>query len=260
MPHNVTTTIKVIKRTVLAITFSLFVFSCEEEVGFDFGEGGISNSGSIAMFYIDQQYLYVISQDGSDNTLSIFNVSEDNAISITSQTSISNDVETISKLGDVLYLGTTTGVLFYDVADPNNPYNLSTYEHVTGCDPVVSDGEYAYTTLRSGRTCGGGTDFLDIIDISNIESPQLVNSIQLTSPYGLAIVGDNLFVGEKENGMHWYNVKDKKEIIEIAYFEDIKAIDFIPNGDNNLIINTEGAILQYSYEGEIMTFISQLLF
>ncbi|MGL1885080.1 MAG: hypothetical protein OCD76_01100 [Reichenbachiella sp.] len=243
------------KKIVYIILLGIVTLSsCDEDAdSFSFDNSGVSTSGSIAKFYIEQDHLFVI-EEGS---LSVFDISNTTSVSRLSKTFVNREVETISKLGDVLFLGTTTGVLFYDVTDAGSPKSISTYDHITGCDPVVSDGQYAYTTLRSGRNCGGGGNFLDIIDISDLRYPKLISSIQLVSPYGLAIVGDNLFVGEGREGMRWFDVSDKQNVKEIGRYADIKAIDFIPNGEE-LIVSTSESLLQMAYSDNDLRLISEI--
>ncbi len=68
------------------------------------------------------------------------------------------------------------------------PTSFSTYQHITACDPVVVEGDRAYVTLRSGNTCGGTQDLLEVIDISDKYEPnRRLSSFSMTEPYGLGI-------------------------------------------------------------------------
>ena len=83
-------------------------------------------------------------------------------------------METIFPLGDKLFLGTSTGMYIYGISTAGTPRQISFYEHVIACDPVVSDGEYAYVTLNASREeCWRSVNELQIIDLQNIERPQL---------------------------------------------------------------------------------------
>ena len=53
------------------------------------------------------------------------------------------------------------------------------------CNPVMIDGKYAYVTLRSGRTCSGGANALEVIDLTNFNQPRLVSAFAMFSPQGL---------------------------------------------------------------------------
>ena len=58
-----------------------------------------------------------------------------------------------------------------DNSNPASPQLLSTYAHVNSCDPVVVEGDIAYVTLRSGNTCAGFTDQLDVINLQDPKKP-----------------------------------------------------------------------------------------
>lgn len=74
-------------------------------------------------------------------------------MSIVDSIDVSRNMETLFLLGEKLFVGTTTGMLIYDVSDATKPGLISHYDHITACDPVVADENYAYVTLRSGTRC-----------------------------------------------------------------------------------------------------------
>ncbi|PIB35542.1 hypothetical protein BFP72_09135 [Reichenbachiella sp. 5M10] len=227
-------------KNIVSILLLGILISCNEgDADFSFDQQAVSTSGSIAKFYIDQTHLYVIEK----SSLSVFDVTDFENVKREVKLDVDREVETIYRLGDVLYLGTTTAVLFYDVSNPIDPKYLSSYEHFTGCDPVVSDGKYAYTTLRTSAGCGGGNDVLDVVDLTDVMAPTLVQSVNVSSPYGLVLFDDYLFVGQGNNGMRVFNVADVNSIQSIGAYGDIKAIDFIRDEDN-LIITTETGLVQ----------------
>ncbi len=226
-------------KHILLIFLFVSLLSCEDEDAFQFDESNVSSAGSLARFHIDQNYLYV----AESNALTIFDITNYDQVEKITKLIISNEVETIFRLDTILYLGTTTGVLFYDISTPSSPKIISTYEHLTSCDPVVANGLFAFATLRSGNNCGNGGDFLDIIDISDITDPKKIASYTMKSPYGLGLMGSNLFIGEKYNGMRWFDVSDVNNIVEMGYFPTIHAIDFIVK-ENKLTISTTVSLLQ----------------
>ena len=85
-----------------------------------------------------------------------------------------------------------------------------------------------------------------MIDISNIESPNLVNSLSLDGPYGLGLDGNVLFVCEGSNGLRVFNLDDPESPEEIRYLNDINAIDVIPLGGTLLVVGTD-ALIQLDY-------------
>lgn len=226
-----------------AVLITLLLTNCEDTGLDDFGfDGGISEGGSIARFHITDTHLYVIDKD----ELMAFDITDfENVREVYSDYYgwEESELETIYRYDQTLFIGTQTGVLIFDISSPDRPEYISMYTHITACDPVVTDGQVAYSTLRSGNNCGGGQDLLDIIDVSNLSNPKEVGSINMTSPYGLVLFDDWLYVGEGVNGMKVFDVSTPAEVQEIFTYADIQAIDFIRDGQN-LIINTENGLVQ----------------
>ena len=53
---------------------------------------------------------------------------------------ISENIETVFIAREHLFIGSMTGMYIYSLVDPVNPEFVSTYWHVTSCDPVVVEG------------------------------------------------------------------------------------------------------------------------
>lgn len=203
---------------------------------------GAGVAGSTAQFAISNDYLYCL-VDGAMNLYNITNA----AMPVAEGTvNMSWNVETIFPYGNYIFIGSTTGVQIFDNTNPASPAYISSFIHLTVCDPVVVSGNYAYSTLRSTNTCQGILNELDIIDISNIENPVLASSYQLNSPYGLGIDGSNLFICDGSDGVKYYNASDihDLELKQTLSIED--SYDVIPlNG--LLIITAADGIHQYDY-------------
>jgi hypothetical protein len=157
-------------------------------------------------------------------------------------------IETMFLSGNTMFLGTTNGMLTYDVTDVTKPVYISNFWHATGCDPVVVQNNRAYVTIRGGNACGSVINRLDVLDITNIKTPALLRSYNMTGPYGLGISGDVLFVCDGTAGLKVYNAADPYLISEhlIATFKDINAFDVIPLGKSLLMIGSDG-FYQYDY-------------
>lgn len=228
---------------ILFILSFILITSCDESDQIGIGE---SASGSIATFHIVDDYLYII----DEYRLSIFDIKDYNDIEKVNSMHLGGRLpEALFSFENTLFIGTTNGVLFYDITNRPKPERLSVYNHLTSCDPVVSDGTFAYSTLRSGGNCGDNENLLDIIDIKNLDNPKLHKSIAMKTPYGLGLYNGYLFVGEKENGMKVFDIKDPENIELIGSYKDIKAIDFVPNGDV-LVINTTNGVMQVSVSND----------
>ena len=76
-----------------------------------------------------------------------------------------------------MFLGTTTGMVIYDISNPTSPVITVVFQHARSCDPVVVDDTLAYVTLRTGTNCGGNLNTLDVVNIKNINPPDNCNDL-----------------------------------------------------------------------------------
>jgi len=119
-------------------------------------------AGSMARFMLNDQYLYLISLPWRLKTVDVTTPSQ---LLVKDSVDVPRTMETLYRLGSKLFIGTTTGMLIYDISIPEKPVQISSYEHITACDPVVVDDKYAYVTLRTGNRCTNGSNLLEVIDI-----------------------------------------------------------------------------------------------
>ncbi len=201
--------------------------------------GSISQGGSTAKFATFDNHLYVIDQ----TVLNTYDISNENEIIFVHSLVLNTiQLETIFSFGDKLFLGSTTGVLIIDISNPALPRFLSDYQHVLSCDPVVTDGDFAYVTLRSGNFCGQSDDELQILDLSDINNPNLIASYGLTSPKGLAINNNTLYVCDE--GIRILDVTDKNNITEINFVANIPANDVIYY-NNQILVTADDGFYQF---------------
>jgi hypothetical protein len=141
-----------------------------------------------------------------------------------------------------------TGMYIYDLADPVQPEYVSQYWHVTSCDPVVVEGNYAYITLRTGNTCQTDVNRLDIVDIHDLREPMLLKSYTMYNPHGLGIDNGILFICDGDEGLKVYDAKDPYMLKsnQLAHFEQINTFDVIPVNGVLLMIGNDG-FYQYDY-------------
>ena len=207
--------------------------------------GGSGVGGSMARFMLNDQYLYVIAVPFRLKTVDVASASQ---MSVIDSVDVPRNMETLFQQGNNLFIGTTTGLLIFDLADPQKPSQISSYDHITACDPVVVDGQYAYVTLRTGTMCANGQNLLEVIDISSIANPFLVKSYPMFNPHGLGIDGDLLFVCDGAAGLKIYDKSNPLEIItnQVTHYPDINTYDVIPMNDVLMMVG-EGGIYQYDY-------------
>lgn len=206
---------------------------------------GTGIGGSLARFTILGDFLYTV-----DNTrLVTIDISEPEAPEPVDETVVTQGVETIFPLKDHLLLGTQRGLFIYRVQSNGVPAYVSSYEHIVSCDPVVANENYAYVTLRAAgcrEAAAGAANTLDIVNIQNIEDPQLVNSFAMESPYGLGLDGQTLFVCEGINGLRVFDLSSPEAPQEIKYLSDINAVDVIPLQGTLLVVGPD-RLLQLDY-------------
>ena len=198
----------------------------------------------MARFTISGEHLYAL--DGAN--LDIVTVATPQNPKAQKEIAISWDVETIFPYEDNLFFGTQTGMLIYDIQNPESPALVSRHSHIRSCDPVVVEGDYAYVTLRSGSACAGFTNQLEVIDISNLASPSVVNTCPMTGPYGLGIDQGTLFVCDGSSGLRVFDATDISKVCDkqIAHYDDIHALDIIPYQKVAMVIGADG-LHQYDY-------------
>lgn len=201
-------------------------------------------AGSMARFTLHDDYLYAL----HNNTLKTFHVSEPTSITTGTDIYLNRQVETLFPHDNKLFMGSTSGMIIYDLSSPGNPKYISEITHITSCDPVVIEGNYAYVTLRSGTACNGFTNQLDVVDISSITHPFIAKSYAMFNPYGLGIDNHILFICDGDAGLKVYDATDPLSINlhQIAHFENIKTYDVIPMDGLLMLIGDDG-LYQYDY-------------
>jgi hypothetical protein len=145
--------------------------------------------GSMARFLTYDNYLYALE---STNRLKSIDISKSNLPVVKNELYLWGNVETLFISDGYMYVGTSDGMHILSLEEPGIPMHLSTYRHITACDPVVVEGDYAYVTLRSGNLCGGNQNLLEVIDITDKYKPEMLASFDMTEPYGLGIDNSTL--------------------------------------------------------------------
>lgn len=209
--------------------------------------GSAGKGGSMARFAIAQGYLYAV---GSQE-MQLFNLNNPSIPQHTQTIPLGWGIETIFPYQDKLFLGALNGMHIYDAQNPAEPVHLSTYSHILACDPVVVEGNIAYVTMRDGTDCRLGSNLLEVIDISDLQNPQLIKSYPMQNPHGLGIDNGKLFVCEGQYGLKAFRANDPLNIQTnlINHFQGMDAYDVIPLGEVVLLIGKDG-LYQYDYSNQ----------
>lgn len=197
-------------------------------------------SGSMARFTIVNDYLYTVGY----SELSSFNISNPLSPSLVKKNDIGWNIETIYPFKDKLFIGSSSGIFIYSVANPSSPGKLGQFSHVRSCDPVIADDNYAYVTLRSGTICEGFTNQLEVLNVANPLSPSLVKTYSMTNPHGLSKDGNLLFICDGDDGVKVYDAADVtalrlKNTIQLKGTYDVIAFN------KKAIIVTNDGLYQY---------------
>lgn len=217
-------------------SFSSDVMSTNERAALD--GSGSSTSSSAARFTLSNDFLYVLNQ----TNLEIFDVSAAANVSRVNTSSVNWGAETLFPLNDFLFVGGRNGVDIYNLSVGSSPQFVSRFEHTTACDPVVADEKYAYVTLRSGTTCDGFTNQLDILNIENIQQPRLIASRQLSNPRGLTIMNDMLVICDGSDGVVVFDVSDREAPTEVGRFTQEQANDVLPVAENLVVVSGSNSV------------------
>jgi len=226
---------KKIRIYFLLMVIPIGLASCSLNEKSDSGSNLSGKGGSLARFTISGNYLYTVDQF-SLHAVSLADAEHPQKMT---DKSLGIYTETIYPYQNALLLGTETGMFVFDLSNPSSPQQITYFQHIRSCDPVVAQDGFAYITLNTlNQRCFNGANELQILDISNLYMPQLVKSITLTTPLGLDIQNDTLYVCDQ--GLRVINVANKQNPVEINHFYDIQAQDVICQPGLIIVIGADG--------------------
>ncbi|TVP50692.1 MAG: hypothetical protein EA341_07170 [Mongoliibacter sp.] len=204
-----------------------------------YGQGG-----SMARFTLQSSHLYAV----DDYSLRVFDVLEADNPKHLKNINLGWGIETIFPFQEKLFIGSTTGMFIYDASNPSDPQRMSVYEHITACDPVVVNEEFAFVTLRSGPMCRFGVDELHVLDIQNLYAPKLVKAYPMLNPHGLSLFENYLYLAEGKHGLKSFNVSDVRAIDanQLEFLKNMKSVDIIAGPKSLIVIGADG-VCQFDY-------------
>ena len=206
------------------------------------GTSSIGMGGSMARFAIINNRMYTVSISG----LNVFNISSPADPTFSNKVNIGWNIETIFPFKNNLFIGSQTGMFIYNIIDPDNPILTGQFAHMRFCDPVIADDNYAYVTLRSGTTCGGAINELDILQLNSITNPKLLKSYNFTNPHGLSKDGNLLFICDGKDGLKIFDAGNVINIKLIKQFPNLETYDVIAYNNIALVVATDG-LYQFDY-------------
>ena len=198
--------------------------------------------GSMARFTVVNDRLYTI----GTSELSVLNISMAAEPRMVTTKNIGWDIETIYPFMNKLFIGSTTGMFVYNISNPDQPVQSGQFSHVRSCDPVISDGKFAYVTLRSGTRCQGFTNELDVLSLNTMADPSLLKVYPLTNPFGLSKDGNILFICDGRDGLKLYDATDVRNLKSITTISGPDTYDVITANGRALVVAKDG-LYQYDY-------------
>lgn len=240
-----------IKTVVLALLL-VFLGACSKETA-SYNGSETGKSGSLARFTIAGNYLYAI----DESMIKTYSLTAIQHPVLLHELDLHNNmsvIETIFSIGNSLLVGADNGVHLLQIQPTGIPTYQSFYAHFKACDPVVSDGNFAYITVRSGRNCRiqETVNELQIVNIQNFNNPIKIATVPLTFPQGLGVDRNLLFVSDE--GLRIFDITQKNAPKEIQYLRNLDAIDVIPLSGQLLVIGKKTLTqIDYTNQANIRT-------
>lgn len=230
------------KKMFIWLLITSLGFSCTKNdtgttIGVTTGTGG-----SLAKYTIIGNYLYTV----DESSLKVFDI--DNAKNPIQKTTVNVGfgIETIYPFNDKLFIGSTSFIYIYSVANPLEPKLLSvasSQQVMRRCDPVVAKDSVAYATLRGSGLCGGNRSILAIYNIKDITYPQEVFSITMKEPMGLGYWGNTLYVCDTIKGLSVFDISNPYLPLLATTLTNEKAYDVIPYNDELICWTSTGLVI-----------------
>lgn len=213
--------------------------------------GGQTNGtgGSMAAFALAGNRLYTVDHAN----LKVFNTSNAAAPQYVSNVVLGSwTIETIFPFQDKLFIGSRNGMMIYSITNADAPSFVSSFQHATMCDPVIADENTAYVTLRSGTFCTGTSNQMDVLNIQNINNPQLIRTYPMTNPAGLSKDGHALLVCDGGSGLKLLDASNSHNITQQAVINNITPYDVIALNGTAIVSAADGIyFVQYALPGTL---------
>ena len=89
-------------------------------------------------------------------------------------------------------------------------------------------------------------DEIRLFDIIDISSPELITTVAMDNPKGMALDGDLLFVCEKSDGLKILDISTPAQPKQMYHFEGFETYDAVATGTSLLIVGGSN-LYEYDY-------------
>ena len=223
---------------ILLASFLALGGGCSESDGMSEVMPGAGLGGSTAQFTVYNGQLYLLQSD----KLQTYSLQNPAAPELASAVDVGIDAETLFPYSGNLYVGSQNGMHIYSLENPKEPQHLSSYWHITSCDPVVVEGNFAYVTLRNDSPCRFGQNELHILNVSDPLSPSLITQRAMESPQGLAVKDGILYICNGEHGLTVIDAKNPFELKVLKQYSSYNGYDVIYTPRSLMMVGKDGLV------------------
>ena len=233
------------KHLIFFVFLAIGMVSCskDSESIFTGNNSGSGKAGSTATIITYNGFIYTVDNDHL-RTLSLADPANPAEVS---SIFLGEGIETIFAYEDHLYLGTRNGILLYDIKDGANPRFTGNSFHFPARDPVVVNGDFAYSTTNWGDENGSSGGSLSVISVLNKNNPITINTFNQEFPCGLGLSDDILYVCNGRYGINIFRTFPNGELEFLKNITTDPVYDCIPAG-KLLICQTKTGIWLFNIE------------
>ncbi len=245
--------------SLIVATSIAFLSACDSSSSSGSGSQGsetlTSTGGSKARFTTKDQYLYAI----SGRNVQLFDLQNPSTPNPWTKVQLDWDIQTLFNYEDHLLVGAANGVYILDNTDPASPTYISEFTHARATDPVVAQADVGYVTLKRDSSVPDSEieDQLNILDLSNMDNPQLISTTPMQGPNGLAVDGEKLFICDGIAGLKIFDNTDPTALTVLGSHPEIECDDLIANS-GVLVVIDRYSLRQYDYSSLPMTLLSTI--
>jgi hypothetical protein len=215
---------------------------------FETRNNSVGQAGSLSSVVEVNGFLYTI----GGNHLQTFGITPfQEKLTLIDSVASSSVFETIFNYNDLLFVGTRSNMLIYKIQRDGKPGFFRSFQHETDCDPFVANDQLAFTSINASTTCSSNsTNELFITKTQEgyqFIPPDKLASHPMTSPLGLGLRDDILYLCEGAAGLKVIEYQRNGQIKVLHHYKDVHALSVTVLSER-LCVVTPTALLLYAYK------------
>lgn len=232
-------------RPLALLLSALLLAACDSDSSSSDSDGAVvtGTGGSTARMTISGDYLYAI----SGSRVQLFDISVPASPVPYTQVQVDWDIQTLFPYEDYLLVGAASGVHILDNTAPASPRYVGDFTHGRALDPVVAQDDFAYVTLKRDPGIAGVdiANQMNVLDISDVTQPRLLDTISMQSPSGLSVNGEKLYVCDGVAGLKTFSLANPASPAFEQAVPGVDCVDVIAR-DQQLFVIDDLGLSQYS--------------